>query len=60
VHLLLAPTRHGCSSALVPYITACVVCSVPESVPCNAVVGLPRREFKLIPAGMQEVPKPQV
>jgi len=57
---LLAPGRHGCSSASVAPIIACVICSVPESVPCNAVVGMPRRELKLIPAGKQEIQKPQV
>jgi len=52
----------GCSyrSASAFAIIACVICSVPENVPCNAVVGLPRRELKLIPAGTQEIPKPQV
>ena len=50
----------SCRSASAFSIIACVICSVPESVPCNAVVGLPRRESKLIPAGTQGVPKPQV
>lgn len=58
---VVACTKLPCCSASVPSIIACVVvCSVPESVPCNAVVGLPRRELKLIPAGKQEIPKPQV
>jgi hypothetical protein len=60
VYLMLAPSRNGCSSSSVPYITARVVCSVPENVPHNAVVGLPRRNLKLIPPGMQEAPKLQV
>jgi hypothetical protein len=50
----------SCSNAFVLSIIACIVCSVPESAPCNAVVGLPRRELKLIPAGTQELPKLQV
>jgi len=52
----------GCSyrSASAFAIIACIICSVPENIPCNAVVGLPRRELKQIPAGTQEIPKPQV
>lgn len=42
-----------------PFGSTQMLTNVPESVPCNAVIGLPRRELKLIPAGTQEVPKPQ-
>lgn len=42
-----------------PFGSTQILAHVPESVPCNAVVGLPRRELKLIPAGKQEIPKPQ-
>ncbi|PSN40391.1 hypothetical protein C0J52_18172 [Blattella germanica] len=43
-----------------PFGSTQILSNVPESVPCNPVVGLPRRELKLIPAGKQEVPKPQM